>query len=98
MYRIGQFKGVLHPRPIMLTFKENDTKMQVLKKSSFLRGSRFALSEDYDSVVREKRKKLYDHFKNMGIEAKNIMLRYDTAFVNGNMYGIGDDGSVKCIK
>ena len=54
---------ILHPRPIMLTFKENDTKMQVLKKSSFLRGSRFALSEDYDSVVREKRKKLYDHFK-----------------------------------
>ena len=98
VYRIGQFKVVLHPRPIMLTFKENDTKMQVLKKSSFLRGSRFALSEDYDSVVREKRKKLYDHFKNMGIEAKNIMLRYDTAFVNGNMYGIGDDGSVKCIK
>ena len=34
----------------------------------------------------------------MGIEAKNIMLRYDTAFVNGNMSGIDDDGSVKCIK
>ena len=72
VYRIGQFKGVLHPRPIMLTFKENDTKMHVLKKSSFLRGSRFALSEDYDSVVREKRKKLYDHLKTWVLRLKTL--------------------------
>ncbi len=98
LYRLGKFKGVLHPRPIMLTFKKYDTRMLVLKKSALLRGSSFALSEDFDSVVREKRKRLYDHFKSTGTETKNIILRYDRAVVNDNLYCIDDNGSVKCIK
>ncbi|XP_075726224.1 uncharacterized protein LOC142767862 [Rhipicephalus microplus] len=68
-HRLGRYTAV-KARPIILRFLSFKDKERVLAVASKLKGTEFALSEDYSSKVRQDRKKLIQFAKDRKAEYK----------------------------
>lgn len=64
-HRLGRFMATKN-RPIIFRFLSFKEKQRVLSATSRLKGTSFAISEDYSNKVRQERRKLIQFAKNKG--------------------------------
>ena len=96
--RVGKFLRNTSTRPVVAKFTDVNVRNLILRNAFKLRGTSFSISEDVDSVVRNKRKILYDHFKQEGFQSKDIVLRYDQAIVQHHTYHVNNHSIVEQIR
>lgn len=73
-------------RPVILKLLDHRDKNRVLKNCFKLKGSTFAISEDFSSRVREIRRKLWNCARKFKQAGDKVTLSYDKVRINGELF------------
>uniref|UniRef100_A0A6B0VA22 Tick transposon n=1 Tax=Ixodes ricinus TaxID=34613 RepID=A0A6B0VA22_IXORI len=85
IHRIGRADG-RRPRPVILRLYDFNEKLNLLRNSRRLKGTRIFLSEDFSRRVQLVRKQLWDSIKGTRTSDDKVFLRYDKLFINGEAF------------
>ncbi|XP_067652485.1 uncharacterized protein [Haliotis asinina] len=81
------------PRPILVTFKDFQSKMIVLRASGKLKNSRISVSQDYTQRVRDIRRKLKTFMDQAREKGSFSALRYDKLIIDNKLYKLNETES-----
>jgi len=86
-HRLGAFRrGSSQPRPLVAKFLKYQDKEMARKNAHQLKGTSFAISEQFPKEINEVRKKLYPIFKKAKQEGKKAVLSKDKLYISGQLY------------
>lgn len=89
MKRIGKFAKNSN-RPIIVKMLRIKTKIEVLKATKNLAGTKIWIEDDFTRRIQNERKRLIPHLKKARIEGEKAQLKYNTLVINGKRYKIED--------
>lgn len=84
IHRLGK-PATKKVRPVILKLLDHRDKNRVLKNCFKLKGSSFAISEDFSSRVRDVRRKLWNCAKKFKHAGDKVIMNYDKLRINGEL-------------
>ncbi|XP_042148842.1 uncharacterized protein LOC121837307 [Ixodes scapularis] len=85
-HRIGYFKDGFK-RPVIVNFMSWTEKEDILHSGFKFKNTDFSVSEDFSNSLREKRRNLWSHSKQIRQDKSNkVHLSYDKLVVNGDVF------------
>lgn len=87
IYRIGRPTGN-NSRPLLVETKSWNKKMEILKETRKLKGTKIFISEDFPKDIQEQRRILTRHMKDAREKGHKVKLYYNTLKIDEGMYNV----------
>lgn len=85
-------------KPVLVTFRNQIQKLEVLKGRTNLAGSDMGISEDFSERVRAIRKTLNGFRKQARTDNKFAILKYDKIQINNELFKLDEDDELVLVK
>lgn len=73
-------------RPILLELRNWSKKMEILKATKKLQGTKIYMEEDYSKEIQGQRKELIKHRNTIRAKGHHAIIRYNRLIINGDTY------------
>lgn len=73
-------------RPLLVETKNWNKKIEIMKATSKLKGTKIFLSDDYPKDIQNQRKILIQHMKEAKDQGHRVKLNYNTLIIDGRIY------------
>ena len=83
--RIGKYKDGEN-RPIKIKLVRERKKLEIMRKTNNLKGTKIWVEEDYTKEIQRERKELIPHLKEAREKGYSAKLRYNKLIVNNEIY------------
>lgn len=85
-HRLGRKKDPKKPRPVVVSFLNFKTKMDVLEHGRELKGTQFSKYEQFPRKIMERRRILYSLMKTNRAQNIKVHLIVDKLYINNQLY------------